>query len=223
MSQNKLTGMWDRLGLARVPTPVSVPIGIEFFATDCVWNIRKNRFVHVARPETDLIPVGIGWPDAWNVRAEFLAARSPEQFLAVLNANGVFSSEHESFTLADLQVIQKGLRHMLSVDHQHFREAIFGDHLTKVLFHSRFSVGFAWRHRPTIAHAGIITVRRTLGAMLATVYLDKLRDAKFGFCARQDCRRQFEITSQHKRKYCTPACAHMETVRRGRQRAGRGD
>ena len=38
-------------------------------------------------------------------------------------------------------------------------------------------------------------------------------------CARADCRAPFDVKNRHHRKYCTPACAHLESVRRQRRRA----
>src|SRR5579871_1708925 len=38
-------------------------------------------------------------------------------------------------------------------------------------------------------------------------------------CARPDCGAPFDVNNRHYRKYCTPACAHLESVRRQRRRA----
>jgi hypothetical protein len=53
-------------------------------------------------------------------------------------------------------------------------------------------------------------------AILATIYVDHLRNAEFGICARKDCLKPYEITSKRKRKYCGNACAHLVGMRRTR-------
>jgi hypothetical protein len=90
----------------------------------------------------------------------------------------------------------------------------------------QFQVRFRWEKRKEgkynkliTTHAAVIKTYDVLGALLATVYVDHLRDARFGFCARKDCRKLFERTSKHKRKYCDYDCAHLEAVRRGRLKA----
>jgi hypothetical protein len=53
-------------------------------------------------------------------------------------------------------------------------------------------------------------------AIRATITLDLLRKIRFKTCARPDCQQHFQITSQHKRKYCCQYCAHLESLRRNR-------
>jgi len=52
--------------------------------------------------------------------------------------------------------------------------------------------------------------------ILTTITIDRLRDARFRICAREDCRTPFEVKTRHKRDYCTQYCAHLESVRRNR-------
>jgi hypothetical protein len=69
----------------------------------------------------------------------------------------------------------------------------------------------------------------TLDALLASVHIDCIRGARFKRCARRDCPekdRIFELDSNHARKYCSPYCAHLASLRRlrarkRRQRSGR--
>jgi hypothetical protein len=77
---------------------------------------------------------------------------------------------------------------------------------------------FEWNWAP---HVGVLHAEDVVTAMLATIYVDRLSGKKFGFCVRPDCRKYFEVTSKHKRKYCTPDCAHLQTVRRLRARRKR--
>jgi hypothetical protein len=68
---------------------------------------------------------------------------------------------------------------------------------------------------------GVITTKNTLSAMLATVFIDRLRGARIGFCARPDCKKEFRVVSNHERRYCKPYCAHLESLRRLRARRKR--
>jgi hypothetical protein len=64
----------------------------------------------------------------------------------------------------------------------------------------------------------VIQTRNVVSAILTTIEIDHLRGGKFGACHRSDCPKFFEITSRHKRKYCSQACAHLVSVRRLRSR-----
>lgn len=50
-------------------------------------------------------------------------------------------------------------------------------------------------------------------ALRASVFLDRLRGLPWQRCAREDCGRPFEIKNRHARLFCTPACAHLQSVR----------
>jgi hypothetical protein len=51
-------------------------------------------------------------------------------------------------------------------------------------------------------------------AIKATITIDHLAKVKFGICKRHDCRRLFKRTTQQKRLYCSPECAHLANVRK---------
>lgn len=88
---------------------------------------------------------------------------------------------------------------------------------------SRYTVEFHWQGLPQIdwfgaKHVAVIETSDVVSTILATLQIDHLRGAKFGVCARPDCPRFFEITSNHKKKYCTMYCGHLESLRRMRKR-----
>jgi CGNR zinc finger len=90
-------------------------------------------------------------------------------------------------------------------------------------FAENHSVRFHWHSDPKLEWRGsrnvaVIEEGNALSAMLATIEIDHLRGAKFGVCARPDCRVFYEITSAHGRRYCGQYCAHIESVRRTRKR-----
>jgi hypothetical protein len=57
-------------------------------------------------------------------------------------------------------------------------------------------------------------------ACLEQLALERLAGTEFGWCARHDCRKFFRCTSKHKRKYCSPECAHLIAVRTHRHKRG---
>jgi CGNR zinc finger len=61
--------------------------------------------------------------------------------------------------------------------------------------------------------------RSVLDAILATTYIDGLREIQYRLCALIDCSNLFELTSKHKRQYCSQDCAHKASVRKQRQEA----
>jgi hypothetical protein len=96
--------------------------------------------------------------------------------------------------------------------------------LNAIAMSTRYTVEFHWTGSPAwngAQHVALIETKDVLATMLATLQIDHLRGAKFGICARADCPRFFEIKSRHIRKYCSYDCAHLETVRRSRQKAAR--
>jgi hypothetical protein len=50
-------------------------------------------------------------------------------------------------------------------------------------------------------------------ALRATVFLDRLRALPWQRCMRSDCGKPFEATSKRAKMYCSPACAHLQSVR----------
>jgi len=56
-------------------------------------------------------------------------------------------------------------------------------------------------------------------AFMHSITLDLLRGVKYRLCARPDCGVTFSIDSHHKRAYCQNYCAHLESLRRQRQKA----
>jgi CGNR zinc finger len=191
----------------------------------------------VTGPRRDLI---IGWPrfgafEAWMVREEFLSLETEADFLGFLNRVGSFSShrDHGGWELDEFHVWQNIVRQFLISSPATWRPfvhklvATFRSqgydinrisseiYVTNTLdFHLRFAAGGP-------SQAAVIHVNSVVGAILATIQIDHLRRAKFGFCARPDCKKPFEITSSHKRQYCSPYCAHLESLRRMRERQRR--
>ena len=167
--------------------------------------------------------------DAWKVRDEFLSLKSEAEFLGFLNKIGRFSrgfARDGDWELSDLKGWQQVFRKFLISS-----PATWHDHLVKlaasapgfnlrlidldvaVSLKTSFQLHLSWQRR-----SAVIRVVDAVSAILASIYIDHLRGLRLRFCARPDCRKPFEITSRHKRKYCEQYCAHLEALRRMRRK-----
>ena len=61
-----------------------------------------------------------------------------------------------------------------------------------------------------------VTCATAIDAILATVYVDKLRGIEFRLCALKECNETFEHESAHGKIYCSNYHAHLASVRRKR-------
>lgn len=185
-------------------------------------------------------PIPPEYHDARPLRETFMSLRKEDEFLEFLDRVGAFSQLDESerergWGLSDLVDFQSALRG-LTVNPPAKWESFWhkfssmsnigsgvlgafgfaGEH--NLRFHWKDSRQSAWRGSKSVA---VIEEGNALSAFLATIEIDHLRGAKFGVCARPDCRMVYEITTKHKRKYCDHDCAHLESVRRGRKKQRR--
>lgn len=61
-----------------------------------------------------------------------------------------------------------------------------------------------------------VTAATALDAILATVYVDKLRGLDLQVCALKECNKTFERSTDHRKIYCSQTHAHLASVRRKR-------
>jgi hypothetical protein len=187
--------------------PVSVPLAIRFIPETCVWGTRAGRLVHL--PSTT-IQVALGVLDAWRVRVDFLRVRSPDEMLTFLQGTGVFSQETESgyWVLDDLYRFQTVIGRLTDNEPVEWTHRMFPNQkiLRACIRHRHFSVGFSWTSK---SHFAELVARSTLEAILASIHVDHLRKAKFWYCERDVCGKQFELTG-HRKRYCSDLCAHAE-------------
>lgn len=62
---------------------------------------------------------------------------------------------------------------------------------------------------------GEAEAHNTFDAILSTIFIDRLKQLRL-VCERPDCAAIYELTSRHKRKFCSYDCAHLMAVRRSR-------
>jgi len=174
------------------------------------------------------INIGLDLPkrtllDPWEVRKAFLAAGSDDEMIGFLNQTGSFDGTTTGkavWGFDDFREWQAVVKKMLRLHPANWRQKlpkIVRDQrkLTFISLTSRLPVNFLWDRTKPYA---VITTQNTLPAMLSTVFIDRLRGARIKFCARPDCGKEFRVVSNHNRDYCTPYCAHLESLRRLRAR-----
>lgn len=85
-----------------------------------------------------------------------------------------------------------------------------------------FSIGPDGEDRGLVARRPLtaaIEAKCVLDAILATAYVDGLREIQHRLCALYDCSNLFEVTTKHQREYCPQPCAHKSSVRKQRAAA----
>jgi hypothetical protein len=199
---------------------VSIPLAVRFTVTDCDWEVLSGGKLYHVRSATDgPIRTAVGDLDAWAVRSDFLRVESEDDMLQFLNRTGVFDRDQEHWIVSDLFQFQQVIAYLLKTPPARWKalKSIFKTQeiIEAVATYQTPRIGFVWTEA---SHAAVIRTNTTLGALLATLQVDHIRGAKFAFCARANCRRQFEIESEHPRKYCSAECAHIEAVRQYRER-----
>ena len=179
----------------------------------------------------------------WEVREQFLSLSDESEFLEFLNKHGRFSpyetaDRKGAWRLKDLKGFQEVFRNLLK-----YSPTTWGKYAEElqaenpdfnslaVLIHAQilgvsFRMRFVWMDEIPKGwrkgkYRAVINPDNVTTTILATIYVDHLRGAKFGFCARRDCRTAYEIQSKHVRKYCSESCRHSEAVRRLRKRRKR--
>jgi len=179
--------------------------------------------------------------NAIELRDRFMELKTDQQFLDFLNLVGKFTSLTEAeqrygWSSKELMGCQEVFTELATRSPETWNEYAQGLISPKSNVHrgivsalalsSKHNIKFHWNGAPHAAwygarSLGVIETTDAISAIVATIELDHLRGTKFGACARTDCPRFFEITSNHKRKYCTQYCAHFASIRRMRARKKR--
>lgn len=154
--------------------------------------------------------------DAWAVREEFLGVKNPVAALDFLNKTGRFILYSLKDELHNFSEWQELIRQLIKTKPKDWEKPCtsYSSDMWRIVKYSQ-KYGFDFDYRDLHPH-GTVFAGLTLTAILATVHIDHLRGAKFKFCARKDCGRPYEITSRHRRKFCSMYCAHFTGVRRSR-------
>lgn len=177
--------------------------------------------------------------DGYALRERFMSLRTPQECASFLNEYGRFSplekiDREVGWAFETLMKLREVFTNLATRPMEEWSEyanelmspqenganirAVFG-----ALNWSRSAIEFRANQTslPTLRgakHIGVIETNDVISAIFTTLQIDQVRGAKFRACARIDCQQFYEVTSNHKRKYCGPDCAHLETVRRLRKR-----
>ena len=148
--------------------------------------------------------------NAWHMREEFLRLKldceeavAGEKAVAFLNNWGSWSFG-EYALVSDMKDLQGAVRKALTSPPDQW-------------FASDYSVLPMWHRRRKFPYFSMLTDKCEI-AVRMTVTIDLLGQKAFKTCSRRDCGMPFEVTSKHKREYCRPYCAHLESMRRNRQK-----
>lgn len=179
--------------------------------------------------------------DGFKLREEFMELKKEQQFLTFLNKVGRFTPLPQAETkygwiLKELVGCQEMFKELARRSPDTWNTYVQGLMVPKskvargivaaVANAYRHTIEFRWESSPVKEWQGakslaFIETTDAVSSILATIELDHLRGAKFGACARPDCHSFYEVTSRHKRKYCTQYCAHLEAQRRVRKKQKR--
>ncbi len=192
---------------------VEIPVTVALQLTPCIWVIGeggqfrahqvKTVGPSVRHPAT-LDSPAVTFPDAWSVRSTFLELRDEHDFLAFLNQTGLFFRDgtydgNQSWRLTDFAVWQRTLTGFLRRRPEVWEKRLDlvepngAEIMRAVRLHRSFAVELGE------GRSAQFVARSTFSAILVSIYLDHLRGARFRLCARPDCRKPYEIESNHQR------------------------
>jgi hypothetical protein len=183
------------------------------------------RVLICQRRSADDKPIAI---DAWKMRSDFLAIRSGDNQALVrfLNKFGDVARGYGPFwtneILDDKSRVGGWKAHFVTPERIWAIHGEISTALTKGAA-SWFSSGASWINHlsaPAPGRSPYFSVYESFckEAMETTITLDFARGLRFRPCKRSDCQAPFQLTSRHKRKYCSQYCAHLESVRKNRKR-----
>ena len=164
--------------------------------------------------------------DPWHMREEFLGLKTESDMLRFLTKYGRWDDSKDNVPVDSIMDLQVELRELLLSPRQIRLLAYRLGWMNR-----KFTFSLRWEKNSAI-QARIAAKKTTNNAtsfcvvecgsitdvLFASVQIDLLDGAKFGTCARPDCQVPFRVTSNHKRKYCSQPCAHLESVRRNRKK-----
>jgi hypothetical protein len=150
--------------------------------------------------------------DAWKMRGEFFDLQEEiYELRGFLNRWGLWNWEHGYNTgiLLDKYPFAIVLMHLLWEQREKYRKALAGK--PRAWLGKASHLSFSTINEPPYFLVGRSYCQ---DAIEATITIDHLSNVEFGICKRDDCRRLYERTTQQKRLYCSPECAHLANVRK---------
>jgi hypothetical protein len=168
--------------------------------------------------------------DPWEKRTEFFRLKRGDRkaLVAFLESIGLFERAHvydegpgDNAVLRTNAGVMHEVRYLSEFREKHIWD--MRDLLLKTLKrlknlgnrgqHSDFQVRLV---RKSGKPRAIVTTTTFVDAVVLTLTIDRVEDAKVQKCARRDCSATFSFTAGHRRKYCQWYCGHIESVRNRR-------
>jgi hypothetical protein len=216
--------------MSHIIANIALPVALRYRPVWGVWEQIEDI--------EEIVAIGVAWEctyaqadepkelDPWIVRAEFLELKHTDRnaLEGFLKSTGVLCwiNEMRPLTEDEIWTFQEILREELLAgrvvkrgrpDPRSFRYTIH-----RRIREYEFEVAVRFEEGRVIALRQEMT---TFEAILCSIVIDRLRDRRFEVCQRPDCDRIYEVTSSHKRKFCSYDCAHLVAVRSARKRAKR--
>ena len=208
----------------------ALPVSLGFIPISGTWEriegLEDQEVAWEFTPEPTRSPTEL---DPWSVRKEFLELKRDqranlEQFL---KSTGAFCwindyrplSEEEIWVIQG--ILQKELLTPRAADPARSLDPwswSFADTIRKRISAYELNAVIRLQDGELV---GLMQESTTLDAILCTIVVDRVRKFRFKICARSECGKIYELTSRHRRKYCSFACAHLVAVRSSRTRLKR--
>jgi hypothetical protein len=208
--------------MSRTIVKIAAPIRLRFTVVSGTWteweesNDMDYAWEFTPGSMSDTVEL-----DPWEIRKEFLGLRPSDRdaLRTFLHKSGEFCwlNQYRSITESELWQFQAAIRQQLlnpTVSENRtklateFQAAIHNRIQVHVM---NINVGF--EDRTLLGEAEALN---TFDAILSSIFIDRLKKLRFKVCERPDCAAIYELTSRHKRKFCSYGCAHLMVVRRSR-------
>lgn len=219
---------------------VNVPIRFSASATHADWNMSREdgNTVFEGWVPTMVSLKSVRISDGWELLRQFLKVdtRDDDAILNFLVAHGQFKSPippPTKPTIATGPIIASPSQPLLERNRCTILERIpkrafanLQEYLRRSLLMGNPTLPNSWEQfqqysilfaRTRTGSEAVVVVSGVFPSMLATVQFKLAQGATFKACARKDCRLPFEITSRHRRKFCTQYCAHITSLRSRRK------
>jgi hypothetical protein len=218
--------MRDNHGTQMMRIPIRFHIGLGRLD----WEITHETGIPVfVGFEGNLALPHIKVPDGWELVREYLAVNADDEksVLEFLTSYGWLNLPQAS--------VGKGLFPLLRIGNRRVSEWFSLEEFASVQDYIRRMVSRGNPTLPTPWQPNVVQLYRMFfrevrsgpqaevpiegvyPSILATVQFKLVQGAKFRTCARKDCRLPFEVTSHHKRRFCTQYCAHITSLRQRRK------
>ena len=227
----------ERVSKRPLPKPLKLrgdlPLEFDLYEVSGKWRLEGDRLHWEQAAE-----VAGPWPrkeDALELRRQFLAIErgNVQALFAFLKHTGLWMNYRKEFGLYEFWQDQDTIRWLLTrnlppsagYSFQEWFELGMGNFFRNCL-DDRSPLDVQLRGKRLVAS---YVLAETRDAIFLSAWLDFARGARFRFCKRPDCPKHrpgtvpFELTSRHRRRYCSQYCAHLESMRRIRARQSSAD